>query len=723
MPAAPPPTPDPNGIQVGIGMSDVTGSIAEIGMMGYAENKQISAGLHTRLWARAFVFADAGGRRTVFVSADLGMIFSSVKQGVLKRLAAIHGPKYNDQNVMLAATHTHAGSGGYSHYTVYNLMKIGFVGENYDAIVQGITDAILQADLALTSNAANSVSMAFGPLGTPVSANRSIIPFRLNPEFLNPPPLPPGGPLEPASNSSTYSEMTVLGIRRNGIPAGAISWFPVHATSFPKTNLLVSSDNKGYASFLFERQFGTVAPFQKPGGFVAAFPNGTEGDQSPNLTPTLPEWTGPGGTDFFQSVYTIGDRQFQTAQSLFNDPQQTPVTGQIDYRHMYVHMPGRRVLTTKRNGLGAAPGGDVLCGAAYGMSFGGGTEDGRADISVEGTPVTAAQLAARAIGMASLALPGLPTLIALLPPQFSAALMPFATPGASLALTAVMNDPCQLPKPNLIPTGFLKWTPEILPFQLLRIGPVAIAGIPGEMTVQAGRRLQTRIMNALAPVGVKRVILTGLTNEYSGYITTPEEYDAQHYEGASTMFGRLTFEAYLEVFGQLADAMAAGLPVPPGPLPPDLSLAPQIRLAPAVSGDGLVIGETFGQVLIQPAGTVSRGSNTPVQARFRSGHPSNDFRRNDSYFVIERNVGGQWVREVWDAMPETQLHWSHSTQCGTLAIPMPCGKDVSHIDVFWYVPSTAPAGTYRITLFGKWKNGTTGLLTTYQGATNTFTVQ
>jgi neutral ceramidase len=704
----------PRSVLVGTGINDITGPIADIGMMGYANMHQVSAGLHTRLFARAYVFDDPGGRRVAFVSADLGMMFSSVKQGVMKLLRQVHGTKYTDENVMLAATHTHAGPAGYSHHALFNLTNYGYIKENYDAIVQGITAAILQADLSLTSAPANGVTMAFAPVTTTMSVNRSLDAFRLNPEVLNlnPPPAAPGGAIEPAGNGSVYGEMTVVGMRRNGAGVGAITWFPVHATSLPQTNLLVSSDNKGFASFLFERANGTIAPLQKPGGFVAAFPNGTEGDQSPNLNPTMPEWSGPGGANPFQSVQALGDLQFQAAQQVFNATQQTTVTGPIDYRHTFAPMPGMPVVTTKRNGIGN----NLLCAAAYGESFAAGTEDGRGFFGREGTAITPAQLALRAG-----ALPALGALIALVPPQFSAPLAPFMVAGP--VVNAAMNDPCQLPKPNLIPTGVLKWTPDILPFQLIRIGPVAIAGIPAEMTVQAGRRLQARIMTALSRIGVQRVILTGLANEYSGYVTTPEEYDLQHYEGASTIFGRLTFEAYLQIFGQLADAMAAGLPVPAGTPPPDLSLAPQISLVPPVPGDGLDIGETFGKVLMQPAPVVQRGSPTPVHVTFRAGHPRNDLRRNDSYILIERDNNGTWVPEAWDAMPETKLYWSHSPNCGPAATPIPCGRDVHQMDVHWNVPLHVPAGRYRMTLFGKWKNGTTGALTTYQGTTQTFTVQ
>jgi neutral ceramidase len=700
----PPPAPDPAAILVGTGISDITGPIAGVGMMGYGQSKQVSAGLHTRLYARAFAFSDSRGRRVVFVSADLGMIFSSVKQGVLRLLPRTLG--YNDENVMLSATHTHSGPAGYSHHTLFNIFT-GFVPENYDAIVQGIAAAILQADLTLKTSPANSITMAIGPVAPrTISVNRSIDAFRINPE---------------------PSEVTVLGIRRGGVPVAAISWLPVHPTSLPQHNLLVSSDNKGYASFLFERANGTIAPFQKPGGFVAAFPNGAAGDQSPNVTNTPPapeiaEWTGPGGSDPFKSVEAMGERQYRAAETLFIGSQQTPVTGLIDSRHTFRLMPGMVVNTTKRNGIGN----NLLCVAAYGEPFGAGTEDGRAGFlesaGGEARPITATELALRAG-----ALPAVGALVAVLAPPLAAALVPFATLGG--AVNAVMNDPCQLPKPNLIPTGVLKWTPEILPFQLLRLGSVAIAGFPGEMTVQAGRRLQTRITLALAPLGVRRVILTGYANEYSGYVTTPEEYDLQHYEGGSTLYGRLTFEAYLQIFGELADAMAAGVPVPTGPPPLDLRLAPQISLVGPVSGDGLEIGETFGEVLLQPASTVTRGAIHPVHVIFRSGHPRNDFRRNDSYFLIERDAGGRWVPEAWDAMPETKLFWGRPTVCGPDRFkvpiptnPLPC-KDISQIGIHWNVPLHAPAGQYRITHFGKWKNPVTGLLTTYQGTTNTFTVQ
>lgn len=42
--------------------------------MGYAKSGQDTAGIHFRLYSRAFVLADERGTRVVMVNCDLGMI-------------------------------------------------------------------------------------------------------------------------------------------------------------------------------------------------------------------------------------------------------------------------------------------------------------------------------------------------------------------------------------------------------------------------------------------------------------------------------------------------------------------------------------------------------------------------------------------------------------------------------------------------------------------------
>ncbi len=55
------------------------------------------------------------------------------------------------------------------------------------------------------------------------------------------------------------------------------------------------------------------------------------------------------------------------------------------------------------------------------------------------------------------------------------------------------------------------------------------------------------------------VVLAGLTNTYSSYVTTFEEYAMQRYEGASTIFGPHTLDAYIQASdGQLTGVHLQG---------------------------------------------------------------------------------------------------------------------------------------------------------------------
>lgn len=43
------------------------------------------------------------------------------------------------------------------------------------------------------------------------------------------------------------------------------------------------------------------------------------------------------------------------------------------------------------------------------------------------------------------------------------------------------------------------------------------------------------------------MVIAGLSNTYSGYITTWEEYQEQRFEAAATAFGPHTLDAYIQV--------------------------------------------------------------------------------------------------------------------------------------------------------------------------------
>ena len=66
-----------------------------------------------------------------------------------------------------------------------------------------------------------------------------------------------------------------------------------------------------------------------------------------------------------------------------------------------------------------------------------------------------------------------------------------------------------------------------------------------------------QVSSAVISAGVDNVVpvIAGLSNVYTHYITTFEEYQAQRYEAASTLYGPHTLKAYLEQYERLARNM------------------------------------------------------------------------------------------------------------------------------------------------------------------------
>ena len=52
-----------------------------------------------------------------------------------------------------------------------------------------------------------------------------------------------------------------------------------------------------------------------------------------------------------------------------------------------------------------------------------------------------------------------------------------------------------------------------------------------------------------------KIMLAGLSNVYTHYITTYEEYQKQRYEGASTIYGPHTLRAYLQQYAYLTEKL------------------------------------------------------------------------------------------------------------------------------------------------------------------------
>ncbi|KAJ3064800.1 hypothetical protein HDU98_011829 [Podochytrium sp. JEL0797] len=713
---------------VGVGKANIALPIGDINMQGYADLAQSANGIHMRLKARAFVFTNPESplQRVVYVSSDLGWMSSIARQEVIERLNVARyqdpiskQPLYTLDNVMTSVTHTHSSPGGHADDFMYQITSLGRVPMAREAVVEGVLAAIQAAhsdlEAALISVAerkeTQTVVVNAGVLAN-AGINRS-----------------PSSYLEnPADERARYDsdvDQTMVGVSvwtnsSNGKRGerrlkGHANWFAVHGTSLHSTNMLVSGDNKGFASYLWELE----ERGKKSGGdFVAAFAQSNSGDVSPNLVAprcidtgescdgskgscngdvTKCLGLGPGeekGNDHFYSAEYIGRLQYEQAKRITDFERGVVVKGPIEFRHAWVDMSDVDV---------ELPGGSraKTCTPAMGYSFVAGTTDGKGLMfSYQGYNKRDDNLVL----------------------TFVKGLLNFHAISPDL-------ERCHSPKVILLNTGDnhipYAWQPRVLPLQMFLVGrKLVLVGQPSEMTTMAGRRLRETVKQSLLSDKKidpdAQVVIVGLANAYSSYVTTKEEYNAQRYEGASTAYGPNTLLAYEKLFTRMArsfanpqESLTAGSP--PKKPKNEMSLTIPIVL------DTVRPGSEFGHVITQPSklqyslvphrfvgagslgdGHVSRrikNVTTTVEASFMCAHPRNgaghqSTRTNEeTYMVVEKQDERNpdvWNEFLTDEEWDTKYHWRRS------------GITESICTLAWDIGRTVlvPSGRFRFRIFG-----------------------
>ncbi|XP_056221482.1 neutral ceramidase [Seriola aureovittata] len=688
-----PPGPEPTGppqhkpYLIGVGRADCTGPPAEIPLMGYANPQQTAAGIHTRLYSRAFIIDD-GRQRVVFVTADVGMISQRLRLEVLQALQVKYGDLYRQDNVVLSGTHTHCGPAGYFQYTLFMISSKGYIKASIEPLVNGIVKSI---DTAHRNMKPGRIYRSRGELDDS-SLNRSPHSYLNNPE-------------DERHRYKWNTDKQVLVLKftdLDGDGIGMLSWFAVHAVSMNYTNRMVSSDNMGYASYLLEQDKN---PGELPGqgGFVAGFSSSNLGDVSPNtrgphcvntglpcdyLNSSCPvggtkmcQGFGP-GDDMFDSTRIIGLNIYRKAKELYATAVEE-VTGFLHSAHQWVNMTDVTVQINSTHTVST-------CKPALGHSFAAGTTDGGGDLNftqgaVEGDPFWD------------------------------------GIRDALLGEPSNQTQECHHPKPILFSTGEMNWPlpwhPQIVDVQIITIGSVAVVAVPGEMTTMSGRRLREAVKQELQAEGAFRdmeVVIAGLSNVYTHYITTYEEYQVQRYEGASTIYGPHTLSAYLHKYRGLARAIAQDrVPeLPAGPQPPFFTknLFNLLSKAPV---DRKPENTSFGDVLQQVYPVYRQGD--VVSITFVAGNPRHSGDIRDKSFVtveIYDNRTETWEVVHTDASWETRFQWLKGS------------NQRSNATVQWHIPPSALSGSYRIKHSGHYKQikGLRPVITPYEGVSDIFTV-
>jgi len=558
------PAPRPAGdvlLQAGFARADITPPPG-VGLAGNGPEGAEARGYRLRLYARVLVLADRGGNRFALVAADLPLSSSLLHRRVAALTARTDG--IGVDRLVIAATHTHAGPGHFFEAAGYNdegSSVAGFDPEMVDSLAARIARAVHTAVTGL-----RPARVAWG--------SRAIwgqTRIRSLPAILRNIPLPTA-PDAAAGLPQEYQlvdpELTMLRVDlsdpASGVfrPAGAFSIFAMHGTGNAPSNDLLDSDIQGLVERRLERHIDRDLNHESSGfvpNAVYLFANGAEGDVSPAWPPQsrcnvptlapMPTLAGP----------------FNRALWEWRSPTATHLGS---CRHA-----AREAIAV----VGASVGdGAVALFDALGATLSERLELGRAFTTL------ALRDSARALGICSAPALGLSTLV-----------------GADDAHTRIdgwhlfglfdvglkQGSPnpdvpgCQAQKRQLFDAAFgglpnrLFISPKLPSYAqvtVMRLGNRVIGTVPGEVTTTAGRRMRAQMLASAREAGipVSAALILGHANGYIEYVTTPEEYSAQYYEGGSTLYGPGEAAMFGRALARLTAAVSAGDSLPPSAAPP-----------------------------------------------------------------------------------------------------------------------------------------------------------
>jgi neutral ceramidase len=664
-------------------------------MMGYANTSQVGSGLRQRLYSRAFIVGHPSRQeeRLVYMVLDTQSGDSAIRNGILEGLREM-GPRYSvygKNNVAVTGTHSHSGPGAWLNYLLPQITSLGFDKQSYRAIVDG---ALLSIKRAHEGLALGTISVGQADIAN-ANINRSPFAYVANPK----------------EERDRYADdvdktMTLMKFTRasDGKSLGILNWFPVHGTSLLGNQTLIAGDNKGVAAYLFEQDAAKAKDAAL--GFVAGFSQANVGDTTPNVLGAYCEdGTGTqcrlndstcggrsqdchGRGPYFglndggaKSCYEIGKRQFEGAKLIYEDDASfRSVSGNVRSFHTFVDFSKYKF--TLANGTTVH-----TCPAAMGNSFAAGTSDGPGAFDfVQNNP--------------------------------NAPKNPFwNVVGSAIAPPSKEQKKCHYPKPVLLNVGEANtpypWSPNIVDIQVFRVGQLVIVVSPGEATTMSGRRWREAVHAQIESSDIAKepiVVLGGPANSYTHYIATEEEYSIQRYEGASTLYGPHTLNAFinasLKYLPYLSDSATSS--PPPGPSPPD-NRERSISFIRGVVYDGAGFGRSFGQVTTNVSPTYPRGSL--IRATFVGANPRNNLRLEGTFAAIEKqNPDATWTQVKNDEDWELVYEWKRvNGLTGT-----------SDVTISWDTGLTAPEpGRYRVKYYGDSK-AIGGTITAFEGVSGVF---
>ena len=244
------------------------------------------------------------------------------------------------------------------------------------------------------------------------------------------------------------------------------------------------------------------------------------------------------------------------------------------------------------------------------------------------------------------------------------------------------------------------WVPKVIPIFYAQIGQLQLAGLPVEPTIMAGYRLKSTLETQTG-ISANRTIIASYSNDYASYLTTPEEYDQQHYEGGSTLYGRWTLDGFKQELASLASRVTNNIPIKSNK-EAQLDLR-SLYISTHVKEMYEKEEDHFGWLETDTKADYKSGE-TPF-AVFRSAHPRTGTNLSSLFDVQKKNTAtGEWETVASDDDWTTCFYW-----IGGYAL------------VEWFPDEYAESGIYRLVHRGAFLKKSLGNTpSTYEGTSSEF---
>jgi neutral ceramidase len=500
-------------LQAGAAVHDITPALGGH-LSGFGSiQSEVSRRLWGRLFATALVLDDGVGGRVALVAID----FHAGTRYLAELVARETGPELGIgiDRLFLSATHTHSGPGHVYGNTLYDKMTAGGLGldrKGADRLARGIITAVREAARGLVpASVGHGVARRWG-----YSQNRSLRAFtndgaqpeRFAGAHARGEGLPPG--LSKEGLAIDPRVQVIWAEDRAGAPIGAFATFAAHGTAIPAGQATLSADWCGCAVREVQDRLVRAPDYWPTNTPRRRVPIGLAAGAVGDVDVDLP------GLDLADVVALQGTALAARLGEVVGETLERAITA------ARASLENALTITTRFSepepaGAWLEDGRRLASHPAFGIPALGGSELGRNFALDADVLATSLNLESRR-GDYRPEDPHAPKL------TFESSLVEVFT-----------GRP-----PSVLPLRFVSIAGARRTLQLV--------GMPGEPTTMFAAKVERMLLDR----GATSVMVVGVTGDYSGYFTTGREYDRQHYEGASTIWGRCTGDWLIEEVRDLA---------------------------------------------------------------------------------------------------------------------------------------------------------------------------